>query len=129
MTRRFYTSQPVRSPSSAADPPTRPTGMPSPNRPATSPFSPQYLADCLRWHRTYDDGLHALQRQHLANEIHPVAVKGEIQQREARREAAHLNTERWQEAFEDFADEMLWKFERENDKPAEDGTTKRRRRR
>jgi hypothetical protein len=33
---------------------------------------------------------------------------------------------RWQKSMEDLADEMLFKFERENEPVIEDGTTKRR---
>ena len=89
----------------------------------------QYLADRQRWRRIYDDAMHVIQDRHLANEIQPVSVSGELQQKAAKLEAQRLNTERWQESFEDLADDMLFKFKRENQEPAEDGTTKRRLRR
>ena len=85
----------------------------------------QYLADCQHWRRRYDDALRAIQREYTANEIQPVSVQGWEQQKAAKLEAQRLNTERWQESFQDFADEMIFKFERETQEPSEDGTTKR----
>ena len=90
------------------------------------PVWQQYLADCKRWRRLYDDGLHAIQKQHRDNAVNPVQVQGWEQQRLAKLEAERINTERWQEYSTDFADEMNFKFKRENQEPAEDGTTKRR---
>ena len=86
----------------------------------------QYLADCQHWRRRYDDGRRAIQKQHCDNAVNPVHVQGWEQQRLAKLEAERINSERWKEYSQDFADEMIFKFERENEEPAEDGTTKRR---
>ena len=86
----------------------------------------QYLADFKRWRRIYDDARQALQRQHMENPIQPANASGDLKKKEANLEADRLNAERWQEWAADLADEMLFKFERENEEPAEDGTTKRR---
>ena len=86
----------------------------------------QYLADCQHWRRRYDDGRRAIQKQHRDNAVNPVHVQGWEQQRLAKLEAERINSERWKEYSQDFADEMIFKFERENEEPAEDGTTKRR---
>ena len=86
----------------------------------------QYLADCQRWRRIFDDGLHVIQKQHRDKAINPVSVQGWERQRVAKLEAERLNAERWQEWSADPADEMIFKFERENEEPAEDGTKRRR---
>ena len=86
----------------------------------------QYLSDCNRWRRIYDDALHAIQREHLANEIQPVNASGDMKKKEAKIEADRLNSERWQEWSADLADEMIFKFERENEEPSDDGTKRRR---
>ena len=49
-----------------------------------------------------------------------------MKKKEAKLEADRLNSERWQEWSADLADEMIFKFERENEEPAEDGTKRRR---
>jgi len=84
------------------------------------------LADCQRWRRIFDDGLHVIQKQHRDKAINPVSVQGWERQRVAKLEAERLNAERWQEWSADLADEMIFKFERENEEPAEDGTKRRR---
>ena len=86
------------------------------------PVWQQYLADCKRWRRLYDDGLRAIQKQHRDNAVNPVHVQGWEQQRLAKLEAERINSERWQEYSQDFADEMIFKFERENQEPSDDGT-------
>ena len=86
----------------------------------------QYLATCNKWRQIFRDALIAVQREHLATEIQPAHVTGHEQQKAARVEAVRANLERWRESMEDLADEMIFKFERENQEPSEDGTTKRR---
>lgn len=86
----------------------------------------QYIATSNRWRQIFRDALIAVQREHLATEIQPAHVTGHEQQKAARVEAVRANQERWRESMEDLADEMLFKFERENQEPSEDGTTKRR---
>ena len=49
-----------------------------------------------------------------------------MKKKEAKLEADRLNLERWQEWSADLADEMIFKFERENEEPSEDGTKRRR---
>ena len=88
-----------------------------------------YLATCDRWRRAYNEARQALQRQHIETAAQPANVSGYEQQKAARLEADRLNAERWQESIEDLTDEMIFKFERDNQKPSEDGTTKRRLRR
>ena len=85
-----------------------------------------YLATCQRWRRIYDDGLHALQREHMQHPISPAHVTGTEPKKAAKLEAERKMTARWTETLEDFVDEMLFRFERENQEPSEDGTTKRR---
>ncbi|MDG0975067.1 hypothetical protein [Ilumatobacter sp.] len=86
-----------------------------------------YLADHQRWRRKYDAARQALQRQHIETEIQPRSASGYEQEKVARLEADRKNLERWQESIEDLADEFLFKFERDNEEPSEEGTTKRRR--
>jgi len=86
----------------------------------------QYLATCKRWRRIFDDGLHAIQREHMQNPISPRHVTGTEPKKEARLEADRKMTARWTATLEDFVDEMLFRFERENEPATEDGTTKRR---
>ena len=85
-----------------------------------------YLATCQRWRRIYDDALHKLQREHVASPISPAHVTGTEPKRAAQLEANKKMTERWQESMEDLADEMLFKFERENEPVNEDTGSKRR---
>lgn len=85
-----------------------------------------YLATCQRWRRIYDDGLHAIQREHMQNPISPAHVTGREPKKAAQLEADRKMTARWQESMVDLADEMLFRFERENEPASEDGTTKRR---
>ena len=89
---------------------------------ASDPEWKQHLADCQHWRRLYDDGLRAIQKQHRDNAVNPVHVQGWEQQRLAKLEAERINSERWQEYSQDFADEMIFKFERENQEPSDDGT-------
>ena len=49
-----------------------------------------------------------------------------MKKKEAKLEADRLNLERWQEWSADLADEMLFKFERENEPATEDGAKRRR---
>ena len=62
----------------------------------------------------------------MENPIQPANASGDLKKKEANLEAERLNAERWQEWAADLADEMLFKFERENEEPAEDGTKRRR---
>jgi hypothetical protein len=86
----------------------------------------QYLATCQRWRRIYDDGLHAVQREHVANPISPAHVTGREPKKAAQLEADRKMAARWQETMEDLADEMLFRFERENEPVNEDTGSKRR---
>ena len=86
----------------------------------------QYLATCQRWRRIYDDGLHAIQREHIQHPISPRHVTGTEPKKAAQLEADRKMTARWTETLEDFSDEMLFRFERENEPASEDGSTKRR---
>ena len=85
-----------------------------------------YLAACNRWRRIFNAGLHAIQREHIAHPISPAHVTGTEPKKAAQLEADRKMTARWTETLEDFVDEMLFRFERENQEPSEDGTTKRR---
>ena len=85
-----------------------------------------YLATSNRWRIIFNEALHALQHEHTRNAISPANVSGWEQQKVAKLEAERRMAARWQETMEDLADEMLFKFERENQEPNEDGTTKRR---
>ena len=84
-----------------------------------------YLATCNRWRRIYDDGLHAIQREHMQNPISPAHVTGREPKKAAQLQADQKMTERWQASMEDLADEMLFRFERENE-PVNEDTGRRR---
>lgn len=62
----------------------------------------------------------------MANPITPAHKTGSEPKKAAQLEADRKNAERWLESMEDLADEMLWKFERENEPVNEDTGTKRR---
>ena len=51
------------------------------------------LADCQRWRRIFDDGLHVIQKQHRDKAINPVSVQGWERQRVAKLEAERLNAD------------------------------------
>jgi hypothetical protein len=85
-----------------------------------------YLAASNRWRIIFNDALHALQHEHTRNAISPANVSGWEQQKVAKLEAERKMAARWRESMEDLTDEMIFKFERENEEPGEDGTTKRR---
>ena len=78
------------------------------------------------WRRAYNDALRVIRKQHSDNAIQPANASGDMKKKEARLEADRLNLERWQEWSADLADEMIFKFERENEDPHEDGTKRRR---
>ena len=82
---------------------------------------------CCQWVLAFNEARQALQRQHIATAAQPANVSGYEQQKAAKLEADRLNAERWQEAIEDLTDEMIFKFERDNEQPSVEGTTKRRR--
>jgi hypothetical protein len=87
----------------------------------------QYIATCQRWRRIFDDGLHAIQREHMQNPISPAHVTGREPKKAAQLQADKKMTERWQASLEDLADEMLFRFERENEPVnEEEGSSKRR---
>ena len=86
----------------------------------------QYLSDCNRWRCAYNDALRVIRKQHSDTAIQPADASGDMKKKEARLEADRLNLERWQEWSADLADEMIFKFERENEPATEDGTKRRR---
>ena len=86
-----------------------------------------YLATCQRWRRIFDEGLHAIQREHIQHPISPKHVTGTEPKKAAQLEADRKMTARWTASMEDLADEMLFKFERENEPVnEEEGSSKRR---
>ena len=96
------------------------------NLKSSDPEWKQYLSDCQRWRRIFDDALRVLRKQHSDTAIQPANASGDLKKKEAKLEADRLNLERWQEWSADLADEMLFKFERENEEPSDDGTKRRR---
>ena len=81
-----------------------------------------YCAAHERWRRLCTNALHALQREHFANPITPAHTTGNDRQKGARLEVDRKMTERWQESLKDLADEMLFKFKRENEPDNDDAT-------
>ena len=96
------------------------------NLKSSDPEWKQYLSDCNLWRRAYNDALRVIRKQHSDNAIQPANASGDMKKKEAKLEADRLNLERWQEWSADLADEMIFKFERENEEPAEDSTKRRR---
>ena len=96
------------------------------NLKSSDPEWQQYLSDCNRWRRAYNDALRVIRKQHSDTAIQPANASGDLNKKEAKIQADRLNIDRWQESLEDLADEMIFKFERENEEPNEDSTKRRR---